>query len=62
MINDGIAMDFARAYALGLYSQRCGTNNAMPYTRFTRGVPYGARQCAGAGIQLRVYLEYHCQL
>ena len=35
LINDGIAMDFARAYALGLYGQRCGTNNAMPYTRFT---------------------------
>src|SRR5581483_10707213 len=35
LINDGIAMSFARAYALGLYEQRCGTNNAMPYTRFT---------------------------
>ena len=35
IINDGIAMAFARTYALGLYHQRCGTNNAMPYTRFT---------------------------
>src|SRR5438477_1743519 len=35
MIHDGVAMDFARAYALGLYHQRCGTNIAMPFTRFT---------------------------
>ena len=35
MIHDGVAMDFARAYALGLYHQRCGTNTAMPFTRFT---------------------------
>jgi hypothetical protein len=34
-INDGIAMSFARAYALGLYHQRCGTSNAHPHTRFT---------------------------
>ncbi|HTL67270.1 MAG TPA: glycoside hydrolase family 9 protein [Lacunisphaera sp.] len=34
-IDEGIAMDFARAYALGLYHQRCGSANAMPYTRFT---------------------------
>ncbi len=37
LITDGIAMDFARAYALGMYHQRCGTANAMPYTRFTHG-------------------------
>ncbi len=34
-IDEGIAMDFVRAYALGLYHQRCGTNNLLPYTRFT---------------------------
>ena len=34
-IDDGIAMNFARAYALGLYHQRCGTDNARPFTRFT---------------------------
>ncbi|MHB8522382.1 MAG: glycoside hydrolase family 9 protein [Limisphaerales bacterium] len=34
-IDDGVAMAFARAYALGLYHQRCGTNNALPFTRFT---------------------------
>jgi hypothetical protein len=35
LIDGGIAMNFARAYELGLYHQRCGTNTAMPYTRFT---------------------------
>jgi hypothetical protein len=34
-IDDGIAAAFARAYALGLYHQRCGTSNALPFTRFT---------------------------
>jgi hypothetical protein len=36
-IDEGVAAAFARAYALGLYHQRCGTNNALPFTRFTRG-------------------------
>lgn len=34
-ITDGIAMDFARTYALGLYNQRCGTNVALPWSRYT---------------------------
>jgi hypothetical protein len=34
LISEGIAMDFARTYALGLYHQRCGTSNALPFTRF----------------------------
>jgi hypothetical protein len=34
-ITDGIAMDFARTYMLGLYHQRCGMDNSLPYTRFT---------------------------
>jgi hypothetical protein len=34
-ITDGIAMDFARTYALGLYNQRCGTAVALPYSRYT---------------------------
>ncbi|HTH47217.1 MAG TPA: glycoside hydrolase family 9 protein, partial [Candidatus Limnocylindria bacterium] len=34
-IDDGILMNFVRAYALGLYHQRCGTTNEEPYTRFT---------------------------
>ncbi|HKB56979.1 MAG TPA: glycoside hydrolase family 9 protein [Lacunisphaera sp.] len=34
-LDDGMAMNFTRAYALGLYHQRCGTDNALPFTRFT---------------------------
>jgi len=34
-IDDGIAAAFARAYALGIYHQRCGTANELPFTRFT---------------------------
>ena len=36
-IDDGAAAAVARAYALGLYHQRCGTSNALPFTRFTHG-------------------------
>ena len=41
-INDGVAMAFVRTYALGLYHQRCGTSNALPFTRFTHDVCHGA--------------------
>jgi len=34
LIDEGIAMGFARTYALGLYGQRCGCSNDLPYTRF----------------------------
>ena len=34
LVDEGVAMAFARTYALGLYHQRCGTNNALPFTRF----------------------------
>jgi hypothetical protein len=34
LIEDGIAMGFARTYALGLYEQRCGAPNELPFTRF----------------------------
>lgn len=34
-IDDGIAAAFARTYALGIYHQRCGTSNELPFTRFT---------------------------
>lgn len=37
LIDEGIAAAFARTYALGLYHQRCGTSNLMPFTRFTHG-------------------------
>ena len=36
-IDDGVAAAFARTYALGLYHQRCGTSNALPFTRFVHG-------------------------
>lgn len=35
VIGDAAAADMARAYALGIYHQRCGAPNAAPYTRFT---------------------------
>ncbi len=34
-IDEGIAMGFSRAYALGLYHQRCGMPNSLPHTRHT---------------------------
>ncbi len=33
-IDAGMLMNFTRAYALGLYHQRCGTAIGMPYSRF----------------------------
>jgi hypothetical protein len=36
-IGEDTAAAFARTYALGLYHQRCGTDNTLPFTRFTRG-------------------------
>ncbi len=35
LIDDGIARGVVRTYALGLYHQRCGAENALPFTRFT---------------------------
>ncbi len=37
LINEGIAMGFARTYALGLYEQRCGADIDLPFTRFVHG-------------------------
>jgi len=39
-IDEGVAMAFARTYALGMYEQRSGTNVALPYTRFTHAVDH----------------------
>ncbi len=36
-IGDEPAANWARTYALGIYHQRCGTDNALPFTRFTHG-------------------------
>jgi hypothetical protein len=37
-IGENVAAWFARTYELGLYHQRCGTTNALPFTRFSRGI------------------------
>jgi hypothetical protein len=34
-IDDSVAGAFARSYALGIYHQRCGAPNDLPFTRFT---------------------------
>ena len=36
-IGEAAAGAFARAYALGIYHQRCGCANELPFTRFTHG-------------------------
>jgi hypothetical protein len=43
LIDEGVAMAFTRAYALGLYHQRCGTNNTLPHTRFTHDVCHAGK-------------------
>ena len=42
LVNDGVAMGFARTYALGMYEQRSGTATTMPFTRFTHGADHTA--------------------
>ncbi len=42
-INEGLAAAFARAYALGIYHQRCGAGNELPFTRFTHQPCHTAR-------------------
>ena len=39
-INEGIAMGFARTYALGIYQQRSGCAVSMPFTRFTHAADH----------------------
>lgn len=41
-IDAGVPAAFARAYALGLYHQRCGTALELPYTRFVHGACHRA--------------------
>jgi hypothetical protein len=36
-IDEAVAGAFARASALGIYHQRCGSANELPFTRFTHG-------------------------
>ncbi len=42
VIDDGVAMGFARTYALGLYHQRSGVSEGLPFTRFARGADHTA--------------------
>ncbi|HZZ58093.1 MAG TPA: glycoside hydrolase family 9 protein, partial [Opitutaceae bacterium] len=42
LIDDGIAMAWARTYALGLYEQRSGMAVALPFTRFTHAADHTA--------------------
>jgi hypothetical protein len=42
VINEGVAANFTRAYALGLYHQRCGAENALPFTRFVHAACHTA--------------------
>jgi hypothetical protein len=37
-IDAGVAAEWTRTAALGLYHQRCGASLSLPYTRFTHGV------------------------
>ncbi|HET7624689.1 MAG TPA: glycoside hydrolase family 9 protein [Verrucomicrobiae bacterium] len=39
-INEGIGMDFARTYELGIFHQRSGYDVAMPFTRFTHAADH----------------------
>jgi hypothetical protein len=41
-IQEGVAMDFARAYALGLYQQRSGMAVGLPFSRFTHNADHTA--------------------
>ncbi len=41
-VTDGFAGELARTYALGLYHQRCGTELALPFTRFTHAACHTA--------------------
>jgi hypothetical protein len=39
-IDEGVAMAFARTYAMGMFHQRGGFNVAMPFTRFTHAADH----------------------
>lgn len=42
LIAEDVAGALARTYALGLFHQRCGTELALPFTRFTHGLDHAA--------------------
>jgi hypothetical protein len=41
-VDEGIALGLARTYALGIYHQRCGGENALPFTRFVHAACHTA--------------------
>ena len=41
-IDQGVALAFARTYALGIYEQRSGVAVSLPFTRFTHGADHTA--------------------
>ncbi len=43
VVEDGAAMAVTRAYAQGLYNQRCGVAKELPYTKFTDGADHVAK-------------------
>jgi hypothetical protein len=62
LIDSGIAMDFARTYALGLYHQRCGSDNKLPFhAAHAQCLPHRTGRCAYARFVLRLYLDDHRQ-
>jgi hypothetical protein len=42
LIDEGVAAAFARTFALGIYHQRCGTDNQFPFTRHCHDVCHAA--------------------
>jgi hypothetical protein len=56
-IDEGIAAAATRSYALGLYHQRCGTSNDLPFTRFIHGPCHTApAEVPGAGFKATDHL------
>jgi hypothetical protein len=53
-VDEGVAMAFARTYAMGMFHQRGGFNVAMPFTRFT----HAADHMAPAGVPTNASAPY----
>jgi len=53
-VDDGVALAFARTYALGMFEQRSGFDVAMPFTRFT----HAADHLAPAGVPTNASAPY----
>lgn len=55
LISEGTAAAFARTYALGLYHQRCGGANALPFTRCEHA------ECHTAPAEVPTVQDHHQQ-